>query len=145
MSSGIRLTGEEMRYIALFENVTGAAARDCVIDEKADRIIFVVNPGDIGLAIGKKGSRIKLLNKMVSKDVEVVEYAETPEVFIRNSLSPAKVRELRIIDRPDGRRVAVANIEPRDKGVAIGKNGRNAERTRLFAKRYFKIEDVVIT
>ncbi len=145
MSSGIKLTGEEMRYIALFENVTGATARDCVIDEKVDRIIFVVNPGDIGLAIGKKGSRIKLLNKMVSKDVEVVEYAETPEVFIRNSLSPAKVRELRIIDRPDGRRVAVANIEPRDKGVAIGKNGRNAERTRLFAKRYFQIEDVVIT
>ena len=145
MSSGIKLTGEEMRYIALFENVTGATARDCVIDEKVDRIMFVVNPGDIGLAIGKKGSRIKLLNKMVSKDVEVVEYAETPEVFIRNSLSPAKVRELRIIDRPDGRRVAVANIEPRDKGVAIGKNGRNADRTRLFAKRYFQIEDVVIT
>lgn len=145
MASGIKLTGEEMRYIALFENITGATARDCVIDEKADRIIFVVKPGDIGLAVGRKGSRIKLFHKMIAKDVEVVEYADAPDTFIRNSLSPAKVRELRIIDRSDGRKIAIANIEPRDKGVAIGKNGRNAEKTRLFAKRYFQIDDVIIT
>jgi N utilization substance protein A len=145
VASGIKLTGEEMRYIALFENITGATARDCVIDEKGDRVIFVVKPGDIGLAIGKRGSRIKLLHKMVTRDVEVVEYADAPEVFIRNAFSPAKVRELRIIERSDGRKIAIANIDPRDKGVAIGKNGKNAEKTRLFAKRYFQIDDVVIT
>jgi len=134
-----------MKYIALFENVTGATVRDCVIDEKTDRVIFVVKSGEVGLAIGKKGSRIKRLHKMIAKDVEVVEHADTASVFIRNSFSPAKVREIRIMERPDGRKVAVVNIEPRDKGVAIGKNGRNAEKTRLFAKRYFQIDDVVIT
>ncbi len=145
VASGIKLTGDEMRYIALFENVTGATARDCVIDEKGDRVIFVVKPGDIGLAIGKRGSRIQLLHRMIAKDVEVVEYAEAPVAFIKNSLSPAKVREVRITEKPDGRRIAIASIEPRDKGVAIGKNGRNAEKTRLFAKRYFQIDDVIIT
>jgi len=145
VASGIKITGEEMRYIALFENITGATVRDCVIDEKGNRLIFVVKPGDIGLAIGKRGSRIQLLQRMVGKDVEVVEYADVPVSFIKNSLSPAKVREVRITEKPDGRRIAIASIEPRDKGVAIGKNGRNAERTRLFAKRYFQIDDVIIT
>jgi len=145
VASGIKLTGEEMRYIALFENVTGATARDCVIDEKTNRVIFVVKPGDVGLAIGKKGSRIKLLHRMIARDVEVVEYADAPIPFIKNSLSPARVREIRITEKPDGRRIAIASIEPRDKGVAIGRNGKNAERTRLFAKRYFQIDDVIIT
>ena len=145
MASGIKITGEEMRYIALFENITGATARDCVIDEKENRVIFVVKPGDVGRAIGTRGSRIQTLHRMVGKDVEVVEYADVPASFIKNLLSPAKVREVRITDKPDGRRVAIASIEPRDKGIAIGKNGKNAERTRLFAKRYFQIDDVIIT
>ena len=48
-----------MRMIAQFENLTGAGARDCVVDDKFGRILFVINPGEMGLAIGKKG--IKML------------------------------------------------------------------------------------
>ncbi|MDQ1280074.1 MAG: transcription termination/antitermination protein NusA, partial [Thermoproteota archaeon] len=65
MSQKIRLTSDEMRYIALFENVTGATANDCIIDEQRDRIIIIVKPGETGLAIGKHGSRIKLLKHML--------------------------------------------------------------------------------
>ena len=32
MSSGIRLTTKEMRYIALFESITSATVRDCIVD-----------------------------------------------------------------------------------------------------------------
>ena len=45
-----------MRLISLFQNVTKATARDCLDDEKENRIIFVVNEGKMGLAIGKGGS-----------------------------------------------------------------------------------------
>ena len=47
----IKLTSEEMKYMALFESTTGATTQDCVIDEKLGRIIFVAKPGDMGLAI----------------------------------------------------------------------------------------------
>jgi hypothetical protein len=33
MTSGIKLTGTEMRYIALFESITGANVKDCIINE----------------------------------------------------------------------------------------------------------------
>jgi len=35
-------------------------------------------------------------------------------------------------------------VDPKDKGIAIGKNGRNAERIRFLAKRYFDISNVSI-
>lgn len=144
MTQKIRLTSNEMSYIALFENVTGAVATDCIIDEERDRIIFVVKPGDVGLAIGKHGSRIKLVKRMVQKDIEVVEYADNPEAFIRNSFAPARIKEIRITDRLDKRKVAVVTVENKDKGIAIGKSGKTAERTRFLAKRYFQIDNVVI-
>jgi len=144
MTQKIRLTSAEMRYIALFENITGAVATDCIIDDKRNRIILIVRKGDVGLAIGKHGSRIKLLQRMTRKDIEIVEYSENPEDFIKNSFAPARIKEIRITDRLDNTKVAVVTVENQDKGIAIGKAGKTAERTRFLAKRYFQIDNVVI-
>ena len=145
MSSGIRLTSKEMRYIALFESITGATVKDCIVDDEQGRIIFVVKEGDIGVAIGKGGKNIHLLERMTSKKHEIIEHSTNAQQFIRNALKPARVNEIRITERPDGKSIAVVSVNPRDKGVAIGKNGRNAERIRFLAKRYFQIQNVSIT
>jgi len=145
MSSGIRFTSREMRYIALFESITGATAKDCVVDEDLNRIIFVVKEGDVGVAIGRQGKNIRLLERMTGKKHEIIEHSENPAQFIKNALRPAQVQEIRITERPDGKSIAVVSVNPRDKGVAIGKNGRNAERIRFLAKRYFQIQNVSIT
>lgn len=134
-----------MRYIALFESITGASVRDCIIDEEQGRIIFVVKEGDVGMAIGKRGKNIRLLERMTSKKHEIIEFSDDPVQFIKNALKPARVLEVRLTERVDGKRIAVVTVNPRDKGVAIGKNGRNAERIRFLAKRYFQIENVSIT
>jgi N utilization substance protein A len=145
MHSGIRLTGKEMSYIALFENITGATAKDCIVDDELNRIIYIVKEGDLGAAIGRNGKNIRLLERMTGKKHEIIEYAEDARQFIKNALKPAYVNEVRITERPDGKSIAVVTVNPRDKGVAIGKNGRNAERIRFLAKRYFQIENVSIT
>ncbi len=145
MSSGIRLTTKEMRYIALFESITSATVRDCIVDDEQSRIIFVVKEGDIGVAIGKGGKNIHLLERMTGKKHEIIEHSANPQQFIRNALKPAHVNEIRITERPDGKSIAVVSVSPRDKGVAIGRNGRNAERIRFLAKRYFQIQNVSIT
>ncbi len=144
MVQKIRLTGDEMRYIALFENVTGAVATDCIIDDKRDRVIMIVKPGNAGLAIGKHGQRIKMLRNMVKRDVEIVEYADNPVDLIKNSFAPARIKEVRITERLNNKKVAVVAVEDQDRGVAIGREGKTVERTRLLAKRYFQIDNVVI-
>jgi N utilization substance protein A len=145
MASGIKLTSNEMRFIALFESITGAAVKDCILDEELNRAIFIVKEGDVGMAIGKGGKNIHLLERMTNKKHEIIEYSDDPTQFIKNALKPAHVRELRISERPDGKTIAVVTVDPKDKGVAIGKNGRNAERIRFLAKRYFQIQNVSIT
>lgn len=144
MSSGIKLTSNEMRFIALFESITGATVKDCIVDNDLNRIIFVVKEGDVGMAIGRKGKNIRLLERMTGKKHEVIEHSENPAQFIKNALKPARVKEIRITERPDGKTIAVISVNPRDKGIAIGKNGRNAERIRFLAKRYFEIQNVSI-
>lgn len=145
MTSGIKITSTEMRYIALFESITGASVKDCIVDEEQGRVIFVVNEGQIGVAIGKGGRNIRTLESMTGKKHEIIEYSEDPVQFIKNALKPAMVKEVRLTERPDGKKIAVVAVNPRDKGVAIGKNGRNAERLRFLAKRYFDIQNVSIT
>jgi len=132
-----------MRYIALFENITGATASDCVIDSEADRIIFIAKPGEMGLAIGKGGKNINMLRKMTGRPIEVVEFSDTVEGLVKNCLSPAKVREIRITERPD-RKIVVVEVDPKDKALAIGKNGRTIDKTRMLAKRYYQIDHVQI-
>jgi len=145
MASGIKFTSLEMRFIALFQSITGATVKDCIVDSDLNRIIFVVKEGNIGMAIGKRGKNIHLLEKMTGKKHEVIEHSDNPAQFIKNALKPAKVDEVRITERMDGKTIAVISVNPKDKGVAIGKNGRNAERIRFLAKRYFQIQNVSIT
>jgi len=145
MATGIKLTSKEMRYIALFESITGASVKDCILDEEANRAIFIVKEGDVGMAIGKGGKNIHLLERMTNKRHEIIEHSDDPGQFIRNALKPALITEIRITKKPDGKSIAVVLVNPKDKGVAIGKNGRNAERIRFLAKRYFQIENVSIT
>ncbi|MBS7634745.1 NusA-like transcription termination signal-binding factor [Candidatus Bathyarchaeota archaeon] len=144
MSRGIRFTNEELKYIALFESLTGASVRDCIIDNQFDRIIFVVKEGEAGVAIGKGGKNIALLEKMTGKKYEIVEFSDDPVQLIKNALKPAKVKEVRLTKKPDGNTIAVVAVDYKDKGMAIGKNGRNAEKLRFLAKRYFQISSVFI-
>jgi len=145
MTSGIKFTSNEMRYIALFESITNANAKDCIVDEEQGRVLYVVSEGQLGVAIGRGGRNIHTLERMTGKKQEIIEYAEDPAQFIKNALKPATVKEVRLTERPDGKSIAVVTVTPKDKGVAIGKNGRNAERLRFLAKRYFQIQNVSIT
>ena len=140
-ASRIKLSMEEMRLIALFENITGATANDCIID--SDRIVFIAKPGEMGLAIGKAGKNINMLRKMTGKPIEVVEFGDTIEGLVKNCLAPAKVKEVRITERPD-RKIVVVEVEPQDKALAIGKNGRTIDKTRMLAKRYYQVDHVQI-
>ena len=140
----IKLTSDELRLMSLFQSITSATARDCIVDDKMDRVIFVVNKGQMGLAIGKGGSTIKQLQNMVAKKIELVEFSDDPAEFIRNMLNADMINDVRISERGDGTKQAVVTVDHRKKGAVVGREGRNAEKARLLAKRYFQISNVLI-
>jgi N utilization substance protein A len=66
------------------------------------------------------------------------------EGLIRNSLGARYVQEVRISDRLDGTKGVVVVVDQRKKGAVLGMGGKNAEKVRLLARRYFDIGNVQI-
>lgn len=145
MTEKIKLTSDELRLMSLFQSITSVTARDCVVDEKMDRVIFIVNKGQMGLAIGKGGMTIRQLQNVVTRKVELVEYSDDAAELVRNILNSEMVNEVKITQRTDGSKQVVVLVDAKRKGVVVGKEGRNAEKARLLAKRYFQISNVLIT
>lgn len=140
----IKLTEEELGLMSIFQSVTGVAPRDCIIDSQAGRIIFILNKGQMGLAIGKKGRTIMGLEKTLNKPVELVEWSDDPSELIKNALGSKEVLDIKITTRADKTKVAIVQTSPKNKGMLLGKGGRNVERARMIAKRYFDIEHIHI-
>jgi N utilization substance protein A len=138
----ITISEDDMRLIAQFENLTGAGARDCVVDEKFSRILFVINPGEMGLAIGKKGASVKKASDAFGKKVEVVEYNPNKVQFLRNCFLPVQIQTVTFEQNEEGDEVAYIEVQPKERGLAIGKEGKNIIKAKKLAFRQFDIVNV---
>ena len=139
----VRLTEEEMRYISLFERMTEAVVRDCV--ERDDTVVFVVESGEMGKAIGKGGANIDRVRRSINKNVEVVEYSEDEAEFVANAFQPAAIEAVEVNDEDEGGKVAYVEVNESDKGLAIGKDGENIETAKHLAQRHYEFDDIVLS
>ena len=82
----------------------------------------------IGAAVGQRGTRVMaVINELGGEKIDIIEYPEDPEKYIANSLSPAKVLEVKRL--PKNKALVIV---PEDQlSLAIGKEGQNV---RLAAK-----------
>lgn len=82
----------------------------------------------IGAVVGQRGTRVQaVINELGGEKIDIIEYSDDPEKYIANSLSPAKIAEIKIM--PKNKALAIV---PEDQlSLAIGKNGQNV---RLAAK-----------
>jgi N utilization substance protein A len=140
------LSDQARQYIALFEDVTEATARDCVVvadDDGEERVIVVVKAGEMGTAIGPGGRHVERVEDRIGKQVRLVEDAPDAEGFVANALAPAAVYNVTISRNDDT--VAYAEVAEEDRGAAIGTGGRNIDDARVLAKRHFDVDDVQLT
>ncbi len=82
----------------------------------------------IGAMVGQRGTRVSaVINELGGEKIDIIEWAEDPEVFVANALSPAKTLEVTAL--PKNRALVVV---PEDQlSLAIGREGQNV---RLAAK-----------
>ncbi len=141
--SEVKLSTDGIRYIALFENLTGARAKDCFEDSENNRLLFVVRSGDMGLAIGKGGDHINRVKKAIGKNIEIIEHSDDPAEFVKNAFHPVSVKNINISDS-DGKRIAYVEVPTKEKGLAIGRDGKNIEKVKKLSFRHHNISDVII-
>ncbi len=141
-----KITIEELRLLSIFQDFTGAAAFRCIRDEENNKLYFLVNPSDLGRAIGRRGANVKILSKLLGKQVEIVPYSPdmSLEEFLSKLLMGAKILSLKLVEKGEEKRLIV-KVEEADKGKAIGRGGRNIERARKILKELYGIDKVIIS
>jgi N utilization substance protein A len=137
----VTLTEDTLRYIALFENITKTHVRDCM--EAEDKLVFVVDPGQANKAVGKAGENVIRMKNTTGKNIQVVEYSDDPEMFIRNVFYNYNVQSVVLENR--GNIVhATVTVDPKVKGRAIGKNGRNLKIARDIVNRHHNVQSIIV-
>ena len=127
-----------MKFMSLFETMTRARLKDC-IDEKT-QIIFIVDKGEMGKALGKKGANVKNLEKALRKKIKIIEYNDDLLNFSKNVVAPLKLTDMK---EEDG----VVTLIPKDsmtRGMLIGKNAVNLRFYESIVKRYFPIKELKV-
>jgi len=136
----IRLSTEEIKYMNLFESLTGASTKDCIQED--DSVGFVVKKGDMGLAIGKNGANIERVKAAIKKGVWVMEYSEDAGEFIRNMYSPTRIRNIHISTGPA--KIMTLEVGRKDASRVIGQNGSRIKIAKKLAERHFEIDDIKV-
>ncbi|SNR35616.1 NusA-like transcription termination signal-binding factor [Halorubrum vacuolatum] len=137
----VELSDEARRYIGRFDELTGVAPKDCLVE--GDRLVFLVPAGEMAAAIGQAGETVKGVERRLNRSIELVEDADTAEAFVASALAPAAVNAVTVSEQND--RVAYVEVAEPDRGVAIGADGRNIETARTLAKRHYDIDDIQLT
>jgi len=79
----------------------------------------------VGACVGLQGSRIKaVLREVGPEKIDIIKYSDNPAEFIKNSLKPAEIREVKI-DRE--KREAKVIVSGDQLSLAIGSNGENVK------------------
>ncbi len=79
----------------------------------------------MGACVGLRGSRIKaILRELEGERVDIIRYSEETSVFIKNSLKPAEVKQVKLDEANKEAKVIVADDQL---SLAIGSHGENVK------------------
>ena len=97
----------------------------------------------MGLAIGKGGDHINRVRKAIGKHVEIIEHSDDPIEFVKNAFHPVLIKNVNIVEK-DNKRIAYVEVLTKEKGLAIGRDGKNIEKVKKLSLRHHNIDDVII-
>lgn len=129
----MKLDQKTLGYISVFENQTGASVKDCFISKGT--LVFIVNNGNMGKAIGRKGINIKILINKFKKPIRVIEFSEDSLQFVKNLIFPIKVD----VENKGDKLVILAG-DKKLKGKLFGRDKSNLKEMQIIIKRYFNIQ-----
>ncbi|MEK6909535.1 MAG: NusA-like transcription termination signal-binding factor [Candidatus Aenigmatarchaeota archaeon] len=137
----VTLDTETIRLITLFENLTGAGVRDCLVDNAASVVYFVIEEGEVGKAIGKNGSIVKKTENLIKKDIRLFEFSNDVERFVRNLIPQTNLVKLK---NENGRNVMDIWVDKRYKAVVIGRDGKNLKIFKELLQRNHDVSKVMV-
>ena len=137
----LTLDTDTIRLITLFENITHAPVKDCVVDNETNTIYFIVEEGKIGVAIGKNGNSVKYAESVIGKTIKLFEYSKDIVSFVKNAIPQANTIKVR---NEDGKVTVEVNIEKKSRPIVIGRGGRNLKIYKELFKRNYEVDNLIV-
>ena len=130
-----------MKFISLFEYVTYAKVKDCFIDKQmGDLLTFVVQPGQMGKAVGKGAVNVKNIEQKLKRKIRVIEYHPELVGLIKNMIMPLKADRVEHLDGV----VTIRSNDTKIKGLLIGRNAANLRNLEENVRRYFEVKEIKV-
>ncbi len=128
---------DTIQLISAFERMTRSRVRDCLKIEGEDgpEIIFIINQGGMGKAIGKGGETIKGAEGAIGCRIRVFEYSDSEAEFVKNLVPLAKSVKVE-----NGK----AFIKAAKRGAVIGRNGSNIKILKQILERNSGIKEIEV-
>ena len=152
LKKNIKIDRKSMELISLFNNISGAIIKDCMIfnspDNYGEVIIFLVKKQDVGKAIGKNGENVKDLMAKLQKKIVVIPFSQKLDEFIQfilnTSKNSVKVQGIEIRENKNQKKTVIITVRPQDRGKAIGKDGSMIRKIKELTLRHFEVDNVII-
>jgi transcription termination/antitermination protein NusA len=126
-----------MHFMSVFSSIVGAEPKDCFYDQ-FNMLTFVVQEHDFGKAIGKQGSKVRMLERALNRKIKIVEFNPDVIRFIKNVVYPLETRSEELRDKT----VVLEAADSRNRGLLIGRAAQNLRNFESIVKRYFDIEQL---
>ncbi|MBW2991299.1 NusA-like transcription termination signal-binding factor [Candidatus Woesearchaeota archaeon] len=127
-----------LKFMALFEKITHAKLKDCFFDR--DKLVFLVDQGEMGKALGRNKTNIVKLEKMLKRKIKIVEFNPDRLQFITNYLAPLKITDI----KEEGEIVIITGADTKTKGLMIGIKAQNLRNLEKVVGKYFKVEEIKV-
>jgi len=152
IKKNIKIDRASMELISLFNSITGAIIKDCLVfqspENNAEVVIFLVKKEDVGKAIGKAGEHVKDLMAKLQKKIDVIPWSDNLQEFIQfilnTSKNSIKVQNIEIRENKNQKKTVIISVRPQDRGKAIGKEGSMIRKIKEMVLRHFEVDNVII-
>ena len=126
---------EVMQIISMFEQMTGAHVKDCIM---GDPVVFVVHEAEIAKAIGKGGKHVRDLERKLKKRVKIVEFNSDVIQFTRNLVAPLELGNVVLEENM----LILSAKDLKTRGLLIGRSASNLRAYEAVIQRYFPIKEM---
>lgn len=127
-----------LQLFKVFEKITRASLKNCFPFK--DKMIFVVEEGQLKKALGKNKENVEKVEKAINRKIKIVEFSSDVLVFTKNVFMPLKILEM---SNDDGI-ITIKGPDQKTKGLMIGAKAQNLRLYEEIVQTYFDIKEIKV-
>jgi len=134
----LKLDLDVLSISSIVERSIKVKVKDCF--EEDETLYVVVDPGQLGKAIGKGGIVIKKVQQQLNKKIRMIEYSDNLASFVQNIIYPLRVEQ--VVEEQGV--ISIKDSDRRVKSQIVGRDGKNLAVIKRAVQRFFPVQDVKV-